>query len=149
MNDSFNDEDEKWLTQQKWLQPALKTSPIESWASAQGALVKPTTDIVTARSVVSKKTSGSGPEQPGGSPTTVSDLNKVWKDEESRVMEILGGAVPKHIRAVEDKLALEFTKEEWRKLFNLEEGYEPSNSQYVPFTQSTVVIHFIRQVKQS
>ena len=75
-------------------------------------------------------------------------VDAIWKDEGGRVMEVLGGEPQKYKRTVEDKLTLKFTREEWNKLFNVSEGYEPCDSASKPYT-ATVPIHiyFVRKIE--
>jgi DNA-directed RNA polymerase specialized sigma24 family protein len=76
------------------------------------------------------------------------DFNKVWEDEDSRVVEILGGVEPKHKRVVTDRVDLEFTIEEWAKLFNMAAGYVPARlSDGEPFLTKTVTVTFVRTSK--
>ena len=75
-------------------------------------------------------------------------LDNVWKDEGSRVMEVLGGAPTKYKRIVEDRLTLKFTVEEWNKLFNVGEGYISCSSDGKPYTDTVPIhIYFIRKIE--
>lgn len=73
-------------------------------------------------------------------------VDKIWEDETRRTVEILGGAEQKYKRSVEDKLTLRFTYDEWKKLFNVAEGYEPCGTGWEPYMKTQpIVIYFIRR----
>ena len=75
-------------------------------------------------------------------------LDNVWKDEGSRVMEVVGGAPTKYKRIVEDRLTLKFTVEEWNKLFNVGEGYISCDSDGKTHTDTVPIhIYFIRKIE--
>lgn len=75
-------------------------------------------------------------------------LEKVWKDETSRAVEVLGGEPVKYKRMVDDKLILKFTVEEWQKLFNVEDGYVPCNAEWIGYkTTQPIQIYFIRKLE--
>ena len=75
-------------------------------------------------------------------------LDNVWKDEGGRVMEVLGGDPQKYNRNVEDKLTLKFTLDEWKKLFNVDDGYEPCGTDWVGYKElAPIHIYFVRRVK--
>ena len=75
-------------------------------------------------------------------------LDNVWKDEGSRVMEVLGGEPTKYKRVVEDKLTIKFTVEEWNRLFNVGEGYIPCDSDGKTYTDTVPIhIYFIRKIE--
>lgn len=77
------------------------------------------------------------------------DLNKMWEVEEAKVLEVLGQTGPRYKRTVNDVLTLEFTIEEWCKLFNVSKDYVPAeNVSKKPFTLQTVVVSFVRQVEE-
>ena len=74
------------------------------------------------------------------------NFNKVWLEEGSRVIEILGQTGPKFKRKVDDVITLEFTHEEWVRLFNLSPDYEPAGNTppHTPFSGPTVIVSFRR-----
>lgn len=116
-------------------------------AFAEGALAKRLQAIATAPSAVSKPISVSGNSSNGGNQLKP-DLNKVFEDEPTRALEILGGAGPKTQRDVSDSLKIELTKEQWCKLFNVAEGYQPSDARGETFPGDTVAIYFRRSIRQ-
>lgn len=80
-----------------------------------------------------------------GKPGSV-DFNRVWLEEGSRVMEILGQTGPKFKRKVDDVITLEFTNEEWVRLFNLSPDYVPAANTppHTPFSSPTLIVTFKR-----
>lgn len=114
---------------------------------AEGALMKRLQAIATAPSAVSKPILESGKSSNGGSQLKP-DLNKVFEDEPTRALEILGRVGPKTQRDVNDSLKIELTKEQWCKLFNVAEGYYPSDARGDAFPGDTVAIYFRRSIRQ-
>lgn len=74
-------------------------------------------------------------------------LDKIWEDDVSRAVEVLGGTPQKYKRMVDDRLSLTFTIDEWNKLFNVAEGYLPCSLDGIPYkTTQPVQINFVRKV---
>lgn len=75
-------------------------------------------------------------------------LDRIWKDEASRAVEVLGGEPVKYKREVEDKLVIKFPMDEWCRLFNVEEGYVPCDPDGKEYQNTRPMhIHFVRRVK--
>ncbi len=79
------------------------------------------------------------------------DLNKVWGDYGSRAVEVLGGEPVRSQRKVKDILRLEFTHDEWRRIFNVDASYTPCGGEekHEPYKETRPPhIYFIREVTE-
>lgn len=70
------------------------------------------------------------------------DLNKVFEDETLRAMGILGG-VGTVKRDVSDRVEITIPAEEWRKMFNIAEGYAPAKPDWSKIT-APIHVRFVR-----
>ena len=77
------------------------------------------------------------------------DLSKVWADEGSRAVEVMGGEPIRHNRNVRDELRLEFTVEEWRRIFNVDSSYMPADSRFSEYGPAAPIhIFFVRRINE-
>lgn len=73
----------------------------------------------------------------------------IWADEHSRAMEVLGGVQPRFTRTVDDRLRIKFTLEEWKRLFNVADDYQPCSSEWSPYkNDKDLEIFFVRQITE-
>lgn len=76
------------------------------------------------------------------------DLNKIWADDTERAISALANSGTKIVREVDDHLTMEFTVEEWLRMFNVAEGYVGCNPDWKPFSSAKVFVRFVRVHKE-
>lgn len=76
------------------------------------------------------------------------DLNKIWSDDTVRALDALGNKGVKITREVDDHVTIEYSTDEWCKLFNMGDGYQACTPEWKPFGSNKVFVRFVRVHKE-